>query len=84
MLNITRSVVITTLCSIMFMQIEPIGCLHKADSSKFLVHCDEIAAGAEIVTLDSVGSIESVCIAVNSGEVLLLHSSPHEVSQLIN
>lgn len=68
-----------TLASIKFAQIKPIGCLHKTDSSKFLVHCDGIADDAEIVTLDSVSSIDSVCIAVTTGEVLLLHSSPHEV-----
>jgi len=62
-----------------FTQIEPIGCLHKADSSKFIVNCDGITADAEIVILDSVSSIDSVCIAVNTGEVLLLHTSPHEV-----
>ena len=56
--------------------------MHKADSDKFLVHCDGITADAEIVIIDCVSSIESICIAVNTGEVLLLHSSPHEVQQL--
>lgn len=53
--------------------------MHKVDNSKFLVHYDDIAADAEIVILDSVSSIDSVCIAVNTGEVLLLHSTPYEV-----
>lgn len=56
--------------------------MHKADSDKFLVYCDGITANAEIVIIDCVSSIESICIAVNTGEVLLLHSSPHEVQQL--
>lgn len=60
-------------------EIEPIGCLNKADSDKFLVYCDDITADAEIVIIDCVSSIESICIAVNTGEVLLLHSSPHEL-----
>ena len=75
------------------LQIKPIACLHKVSAEDtsaaqpadlavdiFQVYGDGIALGAKIVHLESVAAIECVCIAANTGEVLLLHTSPHEVS----
>ncbi|XP_065910972.1 putative elongator complex protein 1 isoform X2 [Dysidea avara] len=73
-------------------EIKPIACLHKVSAEDtsaaqpadlavdiFQVYGDGIALGAKIVHLESVAAIECVCIAANTGEVLLLHTSPHEL-----
>jgi len=70
-------------------QIKAIACLHKAIAEDinaaqpadiFQVYGEGIAPGAKVVHLESVAAIECVCIAADTGEVLLLHTSPHEVS----
>jgi len=73
-------------------QIKAIACLHKAFAENintaqpadiFQVYGEGIAPGAKVVHLESVAAIECVCIAADTGEVLLLHTSPYKVGAYI-